>query len=51
MKPEYRLKHIDEVHRVLMKAGVTIKLRTCHFYSKSSDFLGHVFAPGKLQVA
>lgn len=44
-------KHIVEVIHLLMKAEVTTKLKTCHFYSKCIDYLGSVVAPGKLKMA
>lgn len=48
---EEYLTHIYEVLRLLMKAGVTIKLKKCQFYDKRIDYLGHVIARGKQQVA
>lgn len=48
---EALLKHVDELLRLLLKAGVTIKLKKSHFYCKGVDYLGHVVAPGKLLVA
>lgn len=44
-------RHIDEVLRLIMMDGVRIKLKRCHFYSKSIVYLGHAIAPGKTQVA
>lgn len=49
--PQDNLKHIDEVSRVLITAGITIKLRKCCFYSKVADCLGHPIVPCKLQMA
>lgn len=49
--PEDRPNRIAEALRLLTKAGVTIKLKMCHFYSKLFDYLGKVKAPGKLQLA
>lgn len=48
---EVHLKHIDEVLRLLMKAGVTIKLKKCPFNGKTIDYSGHVTVPGKQQKA
>ena len=45
------IKHVDEVLTVLREAGMSLKLRKCHFFVKSMDYLGHVIQPGLLQVA
>lgn len=49
--PEEHLKHIEEVLGLLMATGMTLKVKKCHFISKSINYLGHMISPGKLQVA
>ena len=48
---ETHIRHVDEVLTVLRGAGLSLKLRKCHFFVKSVDYLGHVIRPGLLQVA
>lgn len=45
------MKQVEEVLGLLMAAGMTLKLKKCHSFSESIDYLGHVIAPGKLKVA
>ena len=49
--PQSHLRHVDEVLSALQRAGVTLKLRKCKFFSDSVDYLGHVVTPGKLHIA
>ena len=45
------IQHVDEILIVLCEAGMSLKLRKCHFFVKSVEYLGHVIRPGLLQVA
>ena len=36
---------------MLKDAGVSLKLRKCHFFQFSVDYQGHVIRPGKLEVS
>lgn len=49
--PEQHLEHTEEVLRLMKKAGMTIKLKKCHFFCESIDYLEHVIATVKLMVA
>jgi transposase InsO family protein len=35
----------------LQQSGASLKLKKCHFFQSSVDYLGHVIYPGKLAVA
>ena len=48
---ETHLQHVDQILAVLHKNGLTLKLKKCHFFQQSVDYLGHVVRPGLLQVA
>lgn len=43
--------HLDHVLGLLRAAGVSLKLKKCHFFQERVDYLGHVITPGKLSVA
>jgi hypothetical protein len=43
--------HVDEVLTTLGKAGLSLKLKKCHFFKDAVDYLGHVIRPGRLEVA
>ena len=45
------IQHVDEILTVFREAGMSLKLRKCHFFVKSVEYLGHVIRPGLLQVA
>lgn len=45
------LKLLDEVLHLLMRAGLTIKIKDCHIYSTITDYRGHVRAAEKLKAA
>ena len=45
------LKHVDDALYLLRKAGLSLKLRKCRFFSEMVDYLGHVIRPGRLGVA
>lgn len=49
--PQQHLEHTKEVLRLMKEASMTIKLKKCPFFCESIAYLGHVIAPGKLQVA
>lgn len=42
------MKDFEEVLRLLMAAGMTLKLKKCHFFFDSIDYLGHVIDIGML---
>lgn len=48
---EEQLRHIEELHKLLNYYGMTIKLKKCSFFGENIDYLSHVIAPSKLQVA
>jgi hypothetical protein len=43
--------HVDEVLMTLGKAGLSLKLKKCHFFKDTVGYLGHVIRPGRLEVA
>ena len=43
--------HVDEVLTTLRDAGLSLKLKKCHFFKEAVDYLGHVIRPGRLEVA
>jgi hypothetical protein len=45
------LHHLDEVLKRLYRAGLSLKLKKCHFVKDNISYLGHVIRPGKLAVA
>jgi RNase H-like domain found in reverse transcriptase/Reverse transcriptase (RNA-dependent DNA polymerase) len=45
------LAHVAEVLTLLGNAGLSLKLKKCHFFSETVDYLGHVIRPGRLGVA
>jgi len=42
---------VNQVLALLQAAGVTLKLKKCHFFQPKVDYLGFVITPGKLHVA
>ena len=48
---EEHIQHVDEILTLLKNAGASLKLKKCHFFQSSVDYLGHVILPGKLAVA
>ncbi len=42
---------VCEILSVLKNDSLSLKLRKCHFFKESVDYLGHIIGPGKLQVA
>ena len=47
---EEHLRHVEEVLSTLHKAGVTLKLPKCEFFTDKVKYLGHVIKPGKLEI-
>jgi Reverse transcriptase (RNA-dependent DNA polymerase) len=45
------LQHVNEILSMLQQTGASLKLKKCHFFQSSVDYLGHVIYPGKLAVA
>jgi hypothetical protein len=45
------LAHVAEVLTLLGNAGLSLKLKKCHFFSETVGYLGHVIRPGRLGVA
>jgi Reverse transcriptase (RNA-dependent DNA polymerase) len=45
------LTHVAEVLTLLGNAGMSLKLKKCHCFSNTVDYLGHVIRPGRLGVA
>jgi transposase InsO family protein len=48
---EDHYRHVDEVLTTLGRAGLSLKLKKCHFFQEAVDYLGHVIRPGRLEVA
>jgi hypothetical protein len=48
---EDHIQHVEEILSLLKQAGVSLKLKKCHFFQSSVDYLGHIIYPGKLAVA
>ena len=44
------IKHVDEILRTLAHAGVTLKIKKCHFFQKCVEYLGHMVKPNRLEV-
>jgi hypothetical protein len=49
--PVAHLTHVAEVLTLLGSAGLSLKLKKCHLFSSTVDYLGHVIRPGRLGVA
>lgn len=47
---ENHLRDIQEVLRILVQAGLSLKLSKCHFFKKEVEYLGHIIRPGTLEV-
>jgi hypothetical protein len=45
------LAHVEEVLTLLGSGGLSLKLKKCHFFSDTVDYIGHVIRPGRLGVA
>jgi hypothetical protein len=45
------LQHVNEALTLLGNSGLSLKLKKCHFFSDTVDYLGHVLRPGRLGVA
>jgi RNase H-like domain found in reverse transcriptase/Reverse transcriptase (RNA-dependent DNA polymerase)/Integrase zinc binding domain/Chromo (CHRromatin Organisation MOdifier) domain/Integrase core domain len=45
------LAHVNEALTLLGNAGLSLKLKKCHFFADTVDYLGHVIRPGRLGVA
>ena len=45
------VKHVQAVLTILKRAGISLKLKKCNFFTKAVDYLGHVIKPGRLEVA
>jgi RNase H-like domain found in reverse transcriptase/Reverse transcriptase (RNA-dependent DNA polymerase) len=44
------LEHANEELTLLGNSGLSLKLKKCHFFSDTVDYLGHVIRPGRLGV-
>jgi hypothetical protein len=45
------LPHVAEALTLLGDAGLSLKLKKCHFFSETVDYIGHVIRPGRSGVA
>jgi hypothetical protein len=45
------LTHVAEALTLPGNAGLSLKLKKCHFFAETVDYLGHVIRPGRLNVA
>ena len=48
---EEHIQYVDEILEKLRNAGMSLKLKHCHFFVKSAEYLGDVIRPGILEVA
>ena len=42
------LRHVDEILKLLRRAGITLKLTKCSFFQPKVDYLEHVITPKAL---
>lgn len=49
--PRQHIEHTKKVLGLLSKAGVSLKLKKCRFFTTTIDYLGHVIRPGRLEIA
>lgn len=47
---EEHIRCVDEIHKNLSEAGVTLKMNKCTIFSDKLEYLGHIIHPGKLEV-
>ena len=45
------VKHVQDVLNILQRAGFSLKLKRCNFFTKTVDYLGHVVKPSRLEMA
>ena len=44
------IRHVDEVLTTLGKAGISLRLRKCKFFTKTIKYLGHIVKPGTIEI-
>ena len=44
------LREVSEILSTLQAAGLSLKLRKCHFFKKEVQYLGHIIKPGSLEI-
>ena len=47
---EEHIQHVDAILSTLQKAGVSLKLKKCSFFTKEVRYLGHIIRSGSLSV-
>ena len=47
---EEHLSHVEAVLDTLHRAGVTLKLKKCEFFTDKVKYLGHIIRPGQLEI-
>ena len=47
---ESHIEHVDAILGTLRRAGVSLKLKKCSFFTKTVRYLGHVIKPGTLEI-
>ena len=47
---ESHIRHVDEILGALRRAGVSLKLRKCSFFTNEVKYLGHVIRPGTMEI-
>ena len=47
---DVHLEKVDKVLVTLRRAGVSLKLKKCHFFTDTVNYLGHIIRPGLLSV-
>ena len=48
---EEHLRYVDEVLEILRQGGMSLKLKKCHFFTNSVNYLGHVIRPCTLELS
>jgi len=44
------IEHVDGILSTLRRAGISLKLRKCSFFTRTVKYLGHVIKPGTLEI-
>lgn len=47
---EEHIGHVDAILSTLHRAGVSLKLKKCSFFTKEVKYLGHIIRPGSLSI-
>ena len=47
---EEHIQHVDQILGTLARAGVSLKLKKCRFFTSTVKYLGHIIKPGTLEI-